>query len=387
MEFGFWISLFLILYTYILYAVFIKLYLLFFPRKKIKPQNLFPSVSVVVACYNELSFIEKKIINLLELDYDEKKLSFVFITDGSDDDSQKIVEKYIALYPNRIKLFHKNERKGKQHAINRVWSLINSEIVVFNDCNTIVNKEAINEIVKHFNDSKVGVVNGEKKIIVDSTDDAVSSGEGLYWKYESILKSLDSDFYTSVGSAGELFAIRSALYEPVPAGISIEDFYLSMKIVLKGYRNVYEPRAFAKEYASFSLKDEFKRKRRISAGAFKTVVSLTEIFQIKHFKTLFLYVSHRVFRWIVAPVCLIVLLVLNLFLSAPIYKVFLILQIAFYMLAFIGYLFRNSKTRLQIIFIPFYFVFMNVALFTGFLDFLKNRNHTIWEKVNRRQIN
>lgn len=385
MEFGFWLSLFLILYTYLLYAVLIKLYLLFNPRKEINLQRVLPTVSILVACYNELSFIEDKINNLLDLEYNEDKISFVFITDGSDDNSHEIVERYINKFPNRIKLYHQNERRGKQHAINRVWPDLDSEIIVFNDCNTIINSDSIKHIVKHFSDDTVGVVNGEKKIIVSTTDDAVSSGEGLYWKYESILKTIDSDFYTSVGSAGELFAIRRSLYEPVPEGISIEDFYLSMKIVLKGYRNVYEPSAYAKEYASFSLKDEFKRKRRISSGAFKTVFNLTEIFQFKHAKTLFLYISHRVFRWIVAPICLVILLILNLFLDNAFYNTFLILQLAFYVLAFVGYIFRNSKTRLQIIFIPFYFVFMNVALFTGFIDFLRNRNHTIWEKVNRRK--
>jgi len=381
----FWASFIIIVYTYLLYAIIIKFLLPF--RKKQKPftQDSIFLVDVLIACFNEEDFVEAKIKNLLDLTYHEQYISYIFITDGSTDNTVNIVKKYSLLYPDKVKLFHKDERKGKQHAINRIMPLLNSDIIVFNDCNTIINNESIEMLTSHFNDSNVGVVNGEKKIIIESSDDAVSSGEGLYWKYESFLKQTDSDFYSSVGSAGELFAIRRLLYEEVPKGISIEDFYLSMKIVLKGYRNVYEPKAFAQEYSSFSLKEEFKRKKRISAGAFKTIISLKEIYSLKHIKILFLYVSHRVLRWTLAPVSMILLLISNFFLEHQFYKVILMLQIVFYALAVLGYIFQKNKIKIQILFIPFYFVFMNVALFFGFIDFLQNRNHTIWDKAQRRK--
>ena len=367
-----------------MYAVIIKVYLFLFPQKQNKESHSKFSVAILVACFNEEDFIEDKINNLLQLTYDQELLEFVFITDGSTDRTKSIVEKYQLKHPKLIKLFHEDARNGKQHAINRVMPLLNSEIVVFNDCNTIINKDAIENLVRHFNNKGVGVVNGEKKIIVDKNDDAVSAGEGMYWKYESTLKKIDSDFYTSVGSAGELFAIRRELYMEVPKEISIEDFYLSMQIVLSGFRNVYEPHAYAQEYSSFNLSEEFKRKRRISAGAFKTMVTLKEIYSFKHIKVLFLYLSHRVFRWTLAPISMVLLLVSNLFLESTFFRVVLFLQVLFYVLAFLGFLFRNNKTKWQIIFVPFYFVFMNVALFVGFLDFLKNTNHTVWEKAERK---
>jgi len=381
----FWASFIIIAYTYLLYAIIIKCILLFRSKTKLQLTDHIFSVNVLIACFNEEDFVEAKIKNLLALNYNSDDISFVFITDGSTDQTVEIVTKYEIEFPEKIKLFHKDERKGKQHAINRVIPLLNSEIIVFNDCNTIINKGAIQQLVKHFHDPKVGVVNGEKKIIVERSDDAVSSGEGLYWKYESFLKQTDSDFYTSVGSAGELFAIRRSLYEEVPSGISIEDFYVSMKIVLKGYRNIYEPMALAQEYSSFSIKEEFKRKRRISAGAFKTVVSLKDIYKLKHARVLFLYISHRVLRWTLAPLGMIALLVSNFFLDAPFYKNILILQLVFYGLAFLGYLFSKTKIKLQILFVPFYFVFMNTALFFGFIDFLQDKSHTVWDKAERRK--
>ena len=381
----FWASFIVIAYTYLLYAIIIKLILPFRTKRKVIISNQVFSVDVLVACFNEEDFVEAKIKNLLELNYDEEHISYVFITDGSTDNTVNIVTRFSNKYPEKIKLYHSDERKGKQHAINRVMPLLQSDIIVFNDCNTIINQESINHMVMHFHDANVGVVNGEKKIIVDESDDAVSSGEGLYWKYESFLKKTDSDFYTSVGSAGELFAIRRSLYEEVPSGISIEDFYVSMKIVLKGYRNVYEPKAFAKEFASFSIKDEFKRKKRISAGAFKTIVTLKEIYQWKHIKVLFLYISHRVFRWTLAPLGMIALFVSNYFLETQFYKLTFLLQVVFYLLALLGYFLSKTKIKLQILFVPFYFVFMNAALFFGFIDFLRDRNHTVWEKVQRRK--
>lgn len=341
-------------------------------------------VSILVACFNEELFVESKIKNLLSLNYPPEKTDIIFVTDGSTDDTNDIIAKYQKLHPNRIKLYYEEGRKGKQHAINRIMPLIETDIIIFNDCNTIINPECVDYILPHFNNQQVGVVNGEKKIIVEEQDDAVSSGEGLYWRYESVLKQLDSDFYSSIGSAGELFAVRRSLYEEVPKHIAIEDFYLSMKIILKGYRNIYEPRAFAKELSSQTLSEEFKRKTRISAGAFQTMASLKEIYSLKHWKVLFLYISHRVIRWAFAPICLVLVFLSNFFLEGTFYEVAFKAQIVFYMLALLGYIFRRKKLKLTLIFIPFYFLFMHVALFKGFYDFITKKNHVVWEKAKRK---
>ncbi len=341
--------------------------------------------SILVACYNEEDFIEDKIVNLLNLNYPRNKYEIVFVTDGSDDNTNSIILKYIEQHPTLIKLYYQPVRKGKQHAVNRVINLLSGAFVVFNDCNTSINEMSLQYLMAHFEDPKVGVVTGEKKIIVEGEDKVVSSGEGMYWKYESFLKKMESDFYSTVGSPGELFAIRKSLYSPVPKSISIEDFYLSMLIVLKAYRNVYEPLAYATEYSSLSLRDEFKRKRRIASGAYKTIISLTEIYSIKHLKFLFQYISNRIFRWFVAPIALVLLLISNLNLSGCFYTIVLTLQILFYAIALLGFLFRSAVTKYKFLYIPFYFIFMNFALLAGFYDFISNKNNVIWEKVNRRK--
>ncbi len=363
----------------------IWIYLQLFGRqKRLHDIDHLETVSILVACFNEEQFIESKIDNLLKLKYPKDKLEIAFVTDGSTDNTMQLIQNRIDNGHKQIKLFHAPERKGKQHAVNRVIHQLQGDIVVFNDCNTIVNALAISQICQHFADGKTGVVTGEKKIIVRDADKVVSSGEGLYWRYESFLKRMDSDFYSAVGSPGELFAIRKSLYEEVPSDISIEDFYLSVKIVLKGFHNIYEPHAYASELSSASLKDEFKRKRRIATGAFRTMFSLTEIYQFKHLKFLILYFSHRVMRWMIAPIALLTLLISSCLIQETFYMWFFKIQLLMYVLALLGWMTSHLKTRFVLLYIPFYFMFMNTALFFGFVDFIRNKNNVVWEKVNRR---
>ena len=381
----FWLSLFIILYTYLLYGLILWIYLKLFGRQKSVPdiKDDYPNVSVLVACYNEEKFIKNKIENLQSLDYPKDKLEIAFVTDGSDDNTVRIVKEAISEGDN-ITLYHERERKGKQHAVNRVIYQLKGSIVVFNDCNTKINPESIRRIVHHFSDKNVGVVSGEKKIRVLKKDIAVSSGEGLYWKYESWLKSLDSEFHSTIGSAGELYAIRKELYQNVPENISIEDFYLSMQIAESGYINVYEPGAWAEEESSLNLNEELKRKRRIAVGAFNTIFTLSTVFKLTNMKLIFLYVSHRILRWLFAPICLMFIFISSWILNGIFYEFLFSVQLIFYAFALIGWLTSGIRTKASIFYVPFYFCFMNTALLFGFYDFISGDNKVIWDKVKRR---
>ena len=136
---------------------------------------------------------------------------------------------------------------------------------------------------------------------------------GLYWKYESFLKKLDSEFYSVVGAAGELFSLRTELYESAGENVIIEDFVMSLKICMRGYIIKYEPGSFAMEESSPSMKEEEKRKIRISAGAFQAMVLLRGLFNVFKYPALsFQFISHRILRWTLCPICLIALLVANI---------------------------------------------------------------------------
>jgi cellulose synthase/poly-beta-1,6-N-acetylglucosamine synthase-like glycosyltransferase len=265
-QYLFWVFFLLLFYTYIGYGIllfFIVKIKLFFAKKQSLSINSLPGVTLLVSACNEENHISEKIKNALDLDYPPDKIQFLFITDGSDDKTPEIVGQY-----KQIKLMHQPERQGKIMAVERAMPEVTGEVVVFTDANTLLNKEALKNIVRHFANEKVGVVSGEKRILHRDVDEAAGAGEGFYWKYESKLKQWDDELYSVMGAAGELFAIRTKLYEPIPKDSLIEDFYMSFKIVEKGYKIAYEPDAYAMEEPSASVKEELKRKIRIAAAAY-----------------------------------------------------------------------------------------------------------------------
>jgi poly-beta-1,6-N-acetyl-D-glucosamine synthase len=383
----FWIGILIILYTYVGYGIII--FLISKIKKHATQQKLrdrdLPEVTLVIAAYNEEQFIENKIINTLTLDYPPSKLSVFFVTDGSTDTTPDIIKRF-----SYIKLFHEPHRKGKIHAVNRVMKFVKTPIVIFSDANTYLNKDAIRNMVKHYADPKVGGVAGEKRIFKKEEDNASGAGEGLYWKYESFLKRKDSEVYSVVGAAGELFSVRTELYEEPAENIIIEDFYLSLSIAAKGYRFIYEPDACATETASVSVEEEWKRKVRISAGGFQAMAKLSHLLNpMKYGMLSFQYISHRVLRWTLAPLFLPIVLLCNLWLAAEgstFYTAILLCQIAFYALAFIGYLNRNKKISIKGFFVPYYFCVMNLSVFAGFFRYLKGKQSVVWEKSQRAAV-
>jgi len=382
----FWVGVTTVFYTYLGYGVIIYLVAKVrkgYPQPPVQNEADLPPVTMIVAAYNESQVIAGKIHNTLKLDYPEDRLEIFFVTDGSTDGTPEIIGDF-----PRLKLFHSTERRGKIHAVNRVMRFVKNPIVVFSDANTHLNTEAIKNIVRHYQNESVGGVAGEKKIQTGSKEDASGSGEGLYWKYESFLKRKDSEVYSVVGAAGELFSIRTALYEPPDENMIIEDFYLSLRIAARGYRFIYEPEAYALESASISVGEEWKRKVRIAAGAFQAMAKLKYLLNpfINGILT-FQYFSHRVLRWTLAPLFLPVVLAVNIILAVEdglLYKGLLALQLIFYFLAVVGYFFRGRKISMPGFFVPFYFCVMNLSVYAGFFRYLRGRQSVMWEKAERR---
>jgi len=390
MEFLFWIGFGVILYTYLGYPLILGL-LVRLRKNRGQKQPLYyedqelPEITLVIACFNEADILEKKIENTLQLDYPANKRSFCFVTDGSSDHSGEIIAKY-----PELRLFHENARKGKNAAVNRVMSFVKTPIVIYCDANTFLNKKSLQLIARHYKDEKVGAVAGEKRVMQSGQDNAASSGEGAYWKYESKLKKWDSELHTVVGAAGELFSIRTSLYEEVPPGVLIEDFRLSMNIAKKGYRVIYEPEAYAMETSSESMGEEHKRKVRISAGGLIEVWYFRGLLNIFKYGWLsFQYVSHRMLRWTFAPLGLLIVLITNLFLVAQgniLYTYILVAQFLFYFVAIAGYVLRNRKLRFRILFVPYYFLFMNVSVYQGLFRLLRGKQSVVWDKAKRAQV-
>jgi poly-beta-1,6-N-acetyl-D-glucosamine synthase len=380
------ISCFLVFYNYAGYAIIAWCINLFSKRNKINSADpgFFPTVSFIVAAYNEEDCIRQKIVNSLEQDYPRDKIEFIFITDGSTDKTMEIIRSYPS-----IRLLHLNERKGKSAALNRVAGLASNEILVFSDANTLLNRDATRLIARHYRDKSVGGVAGEKKVMASADiNNEPGVGEGLYWKYESLLKKIDSDFYSVVGAAGELFSLRKELYEQIPDEVILDDFIISMKIAQKGFRIRYEPKAYAMELPSASLRDEQKRKVRIAAGGFQSISMLRSLLKFWKYPALsFLYISHRVMRWTVSPACLVLAFVSNLALfllsNNYAYKLLFILQVVFYMMAVLAAFVPNKNKWLKICKLSYYFVFMNYSVIQGLFRYLRGKQPATWEKAKR----
>jgi poly-beta-1,6-N-acetyl-D-glucosamine synthase len=384
-----WLGILLVFYSYIGYAAIIWLINKFKKNSTDDVDKIFfePVVSIIVAAYNEEDIIRRKIENCLLLDYPSDKLKFIFVADGSSDDTVKIIQQF-----PEVELLYKEDRLGKVVAVNRAVSFVKTDYIIFCDANTFLNKNCVREIVKHYTDEKIGAVAGEKKVAdINNTNahDVAKDGEGLYWKYESKLKKIDSDFYSVVGAAGELFSIRTTLFEPLASNVLLDDFIMSMEICKKGYKVIYEPKAFATEAASLSMKDEQKRKIRISAGGFQSILMLKDLLNIfKYGRLSFLYISHRVSRWAVCPIMLPLIFICNflIVLQSPTlsFLCVFIIQCVFYFTALLGWIFSLNNIKVNLLYVPYYFVFMNVALYIGFFRFLNNKQTVLWHKAKRK---
>jgi cellulose synthase/poly-beta-1,6-N-acetylglucosamine synthase-like glycosyltransferase len=387
----FWAFLLIIFYSYLGYGMvlwfLIKLKRALKGKPTVPELTLYPEVTLLIAAYNEADFIPEKVANCLALEYPKDKLTIVFVTDGSNDGSPEILKQW-----PEIKVLHQNARAGKIGAMNRGMEFVKTPITIFCDANTILTPKSVINMVRHFNLPTTGCVAGEKQIIQESTEKASGAGEGIYWKYESTLKRWDSELCTVVGAAGELFALRTNLFEAVEADTLLDDFMISMRIAAKGYKVVYEPEAIALEKPTADIKEEFKRKVRICAGGIQSILRLLPLLNVLKYGTMsFQYISHRVLRWSATPLFLLLIIPINLLLalyeyknSGPgIYTFLFIGQGLFYALSLLGWYFANRSIKVKILFVPYYFFIMNLCVFLGLARFLRGKQSVLWEKAKR----
>ncbi|MBR1879162.1 MAG: glycosyltransferase family 2 protein [Prevotella sp.] len=386
----FWICLVICIYTYVGYGILLYLLVLLKRMVKGKPKQMelpedsqLPDVAFMVCAYNEQDVIEMKMQNIHELDYPKDKLHVVWVTDGSSDNTNE----YLKAYPE-VEVIYSPERRGKTAALNHGLSMVTSDITVMTDANTMVNREAIREIVRCMQDPKVACVAGEKRVMSRHEGEIAAEGEGLYWKYESALKRLDSELYSAMGAAGELNAIRTHLYERMPETALLDDFVMSMRMVEQGYKIAYTSEAYAMEYGSANLEEESKRKRRIAAGGLQSSWWLRSMMNpFKNFMVAFQFVSHRVLRWSITPIALMALIPLNVALvmmkAGTVYTIIWILQILFYLTAFSGYLLEQHGHKNKLLYVPYYFLFMNINVFRGMHYLKTHQGGGTWEKAKR----
>lgn len=383
----FWIAAFVVFYTYLGYGmilyILVKIKERFRPRYRFELPDDLPEVTLLIAAYNEEAIVEQKMRNCRELNYPKNRLHIFWITDGTTDSTNELLAQY-----KDITILFEPKRGGKTAALNRSIGYITTPLIVYTDANTMLNADAVSEIARRFQDPKVGCVAGEKRVAASAKQTATAT-EGVYWRYESKLKELDDRLYSAVGAAGELFAVRRKLYNTLPNDTLLDDFVLSMQIAAKGYKIAYCKEAYALETPSANMQEEGKRKVRIAAGGLQSIWRLRALLNPFRYGILwFQYVSHRVLRWSLTPLLMAALIPINIALAfgddyRPLYIAILAMQIIFYAAAIGGGALERIGKKSKLLFIPYYFVFMNINVFRAVGYLRKNRGCGTWERAKR----
>ncbi len=381
-EFLFWLSIGLAVYTYAVYPAVLLLLAgawqlvgslrsgLSRRESRREASGQAPFVSLVFPAHNEEAIIEDKIRNCLALDYPRDRLEILAGCDGCDDRTAGLAA---GLRAPHLRLFE-FPRAGKPVTLNRLVPQASGGIVVFSDANTMLAQGALRAIVRHFANPEIGCVCGRLQLTAPR---GASETEGLYWRYETFLKSLESRLNMLVGANGGIFAIRRELFTPLPDGTIIDDFLISMRIRARGFRVVYDAEAAGCEEA-VSIAEEFRRRVRIGAGNLHALRYTWRLLSPAAGLVAFSYWSHKICRWLV-PLALPAAFVSAVLLAQrPVYAVFAALAACFVLMAWIGYRLERRDVHIRALSIPYYFLSLNLALLLGFVSYLFGRQKGVW---------
>lgn len=366
----------LILYPYIFYP----LILLILPKKHLATKCLGENnkVSLYIAAYNEEAVIEEKLKNSLALDVDNATLEIVVGSDGSTDNTNAIVNRYAEKYDN-IRLLNFKDRAGKVNVLNRGILLCQGDIILLSDANAMYNKECLRNILPHFNNEHVGCVAGEKRIV--DSNGSISNNEGIYWKLESKIKSLEDKVATVIGADGACYAIRKSLFQQLPKDTSVDDFLLSMKIVEQGYKIAYEPNAYSYEETGADVQQEMKRKIRIAAGNFYNLQYLKRFLKCDLIS--FMYIGHKLLRWISPFLYFLLTLALSYMATKSIVALTMLIALGIsYLIPYLKY--KNMCkwiTDNKIGSICSYFYLTVWAQWLGYKKYRSGTQKAIWETI------
>src|SRR5438105_2347480 len=386
----FWVAVLAVLHTYVFYPLLLIVadgfeqarsdwrYIGGSERRRTPEQLGLPHVSVLVAAYNEASCIGRRIVNLLEQDYPADCMEIVVGSDGSTDGTEAIVQHYAA---RGVKL-SRGERMGKAGVLARLIGMAHGEVLVLTDANTEFEKDAIRQLVQHLRDPAVGLVCGRLRLHSPLGAPIV---EGAYWKLESLLKMYESRRGCVMGANGGIYAVRKTLFPPLPVGTVVDDFVAALRILQSGHEVRYEPEAVAHEETAPAHTDEYRRRVRIAAGAFRALSQFRDLLAPRQGFTAFALWSHKVLRWLV-PQALLVALVTNALIAprSALYGLLLLGQCGVYTLAALGLLGTSPRHLRKLTDPAAHFVEMNAALLVGFLRFSRGSQGQIWTRTERR---
>ena len=333
-----------------------------------------PAVTVVIAAYNEMEHLPGRISNIDEIDYPADKLKFVFVSDGSTDGTSELLS---SIGRQNVETIVKPVREGKPAALNDAVLRAQTEVLVLSDASTLFAPDGIRKLVRHFEDTRVGVVCGSLEFRSVKT---TGGNEGVYWSVESMMRLMESRVGATLTASGAFYAIRKSCYPGLSVQAVLDDLLIPMHARSLGYAVAYDPEAIAFEFPASTIEGEYVRRIRIAAGSFRALAQLIRVPMPP--LTLFAFVCHKVLRWI-APFLLLGLLLSNTFvLRTPFYRAALLAQLTFYVWAALGYVFRRHAARLRFLLLGYFVVAMNLAFLVGFLRFIRSNQRITWERAN-----
>lgn len=373
----FWTSVAALIYVYIGYPLFVYLVSLVKPRA-IKKSPIEPPVTVLITAYNEERDIRAKLENTLLIDYPKEKLEILVASDCSNDSTEEIVKEFA---DRGVRLYRQTERLGKTTAQNSAVEQATGEIILFSDATTMYATDVLKQMLPNFADETVGCVAG-RLIYVDDSRSDVGKGARSYWSYETFIKKSESRACSLIGASGCLYAVKKSAYRPMYAE-ACSDFLICTKIYEQNLRSVYEPNAVCTEETNRQTDKEFAMRVRVIGQTFNDLWRSRSILNPLNggFFSVEL-VSHKVLRYAV-PIFLILILISSatLAFSSNLFILIFAAQVAFYLAAFVGWLFERGGKNLGVFAIPLYFVLANAASLVAFYKFLRGAKYAVWEPI------
>ncbi|MCP4117302.1 MAG: glycosyltransferase family 2 protein [Desulfobacteraceae bacterium] len=343
--------------------------------KSVKSDAL-PRVSIIIAAYNEARHIEKKIVNCLSLEYPADKMEIIIGSDGSDDGTNDIIEKYVS---RGILFFPHQARRGKMAVVNDGVESATGDICIFTDVSELFDRNAVLKLVRNFKDKEIGAVTGNH--IYNRSDSELGKGTSLYWKYQRFIQKCESRVATILSCDGTIYACRRRLYRSPPLGTINDDKAVPLGIVKQGYRIVFEPEAVARGDVLERTLSFYNQKVRSQAGMYQLFWVFKDMFRFKNRIVWFIFMSHTVGP-VAVPWMILLIFLSNLYLLyLPFYSSVFVFQVGFYLLALAGASAQKRTTKFPLLYIPYYFTIANIGSLNGFLAYLRNNQAATWTKV------
>jgi cellulose synthase/poly-beta-1,6-N-acetylglucosamine synthase-like glycosyltransferase len=380
-----WVSIVAIIQSYVLYPLIISILSLF---KKDNDRVLtdtddLPFVSIIMAVHNEEKVISEKSQSLYNTRYPGNRFELLVGSDGSSDSTNDILEEFSKDHDS-FHFFPFRERRGKPAVINELREKARGDILIMTDAQLLFTPDTIFELVKHYRNEQIGLV-GANILNTRIDKSGISYQEWSFMSREIRLKYHEGKVWgTMIGAYGACYSIRNEYFSRVPEGYSVDDFYITMKVLERKKRCILEMKAIGYENVPNRLSEEFRRKIRIAAGNFQNLKTFYKLLWPPYTGLAYSFFSHKVLRWM-GPFFLLLLIVSNIILalSDPFYRILLMIQGGLIISPFIDFLLRKIGLHIVILRFITHFYSMNLALLAGFLKFIKGTETNVWQPTRR----